>query len=131
MTSIISNYNELHELWDWSLDNCTVTEMKARIRGVQVHMQQFEFFFGLVLGWNLLLHTVSLSVCVCLQRKSLSAAEGLSLAVMTIRTLKNMRADDKFALFCKDVTTLTEHHLMNAPMLPRRRRLPARWRRPR
>ena len=42
-----------------------VTEMKARIRGVQVHMQQFEFFFGLVLGCNLLMHTVSLSVCVC------------------------------------------------------------------
>ena len=27
--------------------------MKARIRGVQVHMQQFEFFFGLALGRNL------------------------------------------------------------------------------
>ena len=78
MTSIISNYNVLHELWEWSLDNCTVTEMKAQIRGVQVHMQQFEFFFGLVLGCNLLLHTVSLSVC--LQRESLSAAECLPLA---------------------------------------------------
>ena len=62
MTSIISNYNVLHELLDWSLDNCTFTEMKARIRGV--YMQQFEFFFGLVLGCNLLLHMVSLSVCV-------------------------------------------------------------------
>ena len=26
MTSMISNYNVLHELWDWSLANCTVTE---------------------------------------------------------------------------------------------------------
>ena len=105
MTSMISNYNVLHELWDWSLDNCTVTDMKARIRGVQVRMQPFEFLFGLVLGCNLLTRTVSLNVCMCLQRKSLYAAEGLSLAVMTIRTLNSMKADDKFALFCKDVST--------------------------
>ena len=38
MTSIISNYSVLHELCDWSLNICTVTEMKARIGGVQVHM---------------------------------------------------------------------------------------------
>ena len=90
--------------------------MQARIRGVQVHMQQFEFFFGLVLGRNLLQHTDSLSVC--LQRKSLSAAEGQALAAMTIRILKNMRADDKCALFWKDVTTLAENNLVNAPIRP-------------
>ena len=56
MASIISYYSVLHELWDWSLRNCTVTEMKARIRGAQVHMQQFKFFFGLVLGRDLLQH---------------------------------------------------------------------------
>ena len=65
MASIISNYSVLHELCDWLMDNCTVTEMKARIRGVQVHMQQFECFFGLVLGRNLLQYCGSLSVCVC------------------------------------------------------------------
>ena len=65
MTSVISNYSVLHELWDWLLDNCTVTEIKARIRGVQIHMQQFESIYGLVLGRNLLKHTDSLSVWVC------------------------------------------------------------------
>ena len=89
-----------------------------------VHMQQFKFF-GLVLGRNLLQHTDSFSVC--LQRKSLSAAESQALAAMTIRTLKNMRADDKCALFWKDVTTLADNNLVNAPVLPRRRRLPARY----
>ena len=39
--------------------------MKARLRGVQVHMQQFEFISRLVLGHNLLQHTDSLSGCVC------------------------------------------------------------------
>ena len=38
-----------------------------------------------------------------------------ALAAMTIRTLKNTKADDKFALFRKDVTTLAEHNLVNAP----------------
>ena len=65
MTTVISNYSVLHALWDWSLDNCTVTEMKARIRGVLVHTQQFEFIFGVVLGRNLLQCIDSLSVCVC------------------------------------------------------------------
>ena len=99
--------------------------MKARIRGVQVHMQQFEIFFNLVLGRNLLQHTDSLSVC--LQRKSHSAAECQGLAAMTIITLKNMRADDYFALFWKDVTTLAENNLVNAAVLSRWRRLPARY----
>ena len=81
--------------------------------------------FGLVLGRNLLQHTDSLSVCM--QRKSFSAAERQAMAAMTIRTLKNMTADDTFALFWNDVTTLAERNLVNAPVLPRRRRLPSRY----
>ena len=106
MISVISHYSALHELWDWSLDNCTVTEIKAHIRGVQIHMHQFQFIFGLVLGRNLLQHTANLSrpMCAC-KKKSLSAAEGQSIAARTFRTLKSMRTDDTFALFCKDVTT--------------------------
>ena len=46
---------------------------------------------------------------------------------MTIRTLKSVRADDNFAMFCIDVTALAEHYLVNAPVLPRRRRLPVRY----
>ena len=81
--------------------------------------------FWLGLGRNLLQHTHSLSVC--LQRNSLSAAEGQTMAAMIIRTLKTMTADDTFTLFWKDVTTLAEHNLVNAPGLPRRRHLPARY----
>ena len=99
--------------------------LKLWSTSTQVHMQQFELFFGLVLGRNLPQHTDSLSVC--LQRKSLSAAEGQAMAAMTIRTLKTMISDDTFAVFWKYVTTLAEHNLVNAPVLPRRRRLPARY----
>ena len=49
-------------------------------------------------------------------KKLVSAAEGLSPAAISIKTLKSMSADDKFALFCKDV-----HNLVNAPVLPMRR----------
>ena len=59
--------------------------MKARIRGV--HTQQFEFIFGLVLDRNLLQHR-QLECVHGLQRKALSVAECLSLAAITIRTLK-------------------------------------------
>ena len=45
-------------------------------------------------------------------KKVVSAAEGLSPAAIK----KSMSADDKFALFCKDV-----HNLANAPVLPLRR----------
>ena len=40
----------LHELYDWTLDNCTITEMKARIGAIQLHMQQFELLFLLDVG---------------------------------------------------------------------------------
>ena len=46
---------------------------------------------------------------------------------MTIITLKSTRADDKCSLFWKDVTTLAESNLVNAPLLPWRRCLPARY----
>ena len=32
--------------------------------------------------------------------------------------MKSMRADDNFVMFCKYFTTLTEHNLVNAPVLP-------------
>ena len=71
MASVISNDSVFHELCDWSLDNRTVTEMEARIRGVQVYMHYFEFIFGLVLGRNLLQLTNSLRVCVCKENRFL------------------------------------------------------------
>ena len=72
--SIIENYEDLHEQWEWSVDNCTDTEMKARIRGVAIHMDGFDFYFGLTIGREVLRHADNLSTG--LQNKSISAAEG-------------------------------------------------------
>ena len=54
MKSIISNYSVLQELWEEAAKLVHNSEMIARIRGVASQMELFDFFFGLVLGKNLL-----------------------------------------------------------------------------
>lgn len=72
LLSIIDNYDTLNDLWDWSLQTVKDTDMKARIRGVQAHMQKFDFFFGSSLAEVLLRNADNLSKT--LQCKDLSAA---------------------------------------------------------
>ena len=50
LEAVLNNYMELMELWEWSLDICKDTEMKARIRGVHGMMTTFPFYFGCTLG---------------------------------------------------------------------------------
>ena len=50
LDSILKNYSNLQNLWEWALENCSDTEMKARIRGVSIHMEDFDFYFGVALG---------------------------------------------------------------------------------
>ena len=118
MTSIILNYSVLYELWDWSLDTSTLIEMKVWIRGVQVHMQQFEFFFGLVLGRNLPQHTDSLSVC--LQRKSLSAAEGQAMAGIGCHDHQNIEDHDSWWYICSVLAWCNRGRISSKNLLVRR-----------
>ena len=97
MYSIIVNYPALKEVWTWSLDNCSDTEMKARIQGVDYHMMKFYFFYELALGECILRHADSLSTT--LQRPNMSAAEGQSIASITVNTLSNLRSERKFTCF--------------------------------
>ena len=55
--SMIDNYSELMDLWDWSLDIIKDTEMKAWIQGVRSYMQTFNLYFGCALGKLLLIQT--------------------------------------------------------------------------
>ena len=66
------------ELWDWSLSNCTDTEMKARIRGVESFMTEFKFLFGCKIGKMVCGHTDNLSRA--LQNAMITAAEGQDVA---------------------------------------------------
>ena len=49
------------ELWEWAAINCSDSEMKARIRGVDVHMKTFDFIFDVCLGELILSHSDNLS----------------------------------------------------------------------
>ena len=95
--SIVENYPALKELWTWSLDNCSDTEMKARILGVDYNMMKCDFFYGLALGQCILRHADSLSTT--LQRPNLSAVEGQSIVSTTVNTLSNLRSENVFTCF--------------------------------
>ena len=73
LQSILYNYKELTELWEWSLSVVSEAEMKARIWSVQSFMDKFSFLFGCHLGKLLLSQTENLSKTI--QRPETSAVE--------------------------------------------------------
>ena len=95
--SILENHSELLELWEWSLEKLKDVDMKARIRGVQVMMVRFDFFFACSVSSILLRNTDQLAQT--LQDPKISAAEGNNLAQMVIKTLRKDRTDEHFDLF--------------------------------
>ena len=43
LNGVIRNFDELQKLWDWSLENFSCQEMKARIRGIKVYTLKFSY----------------------------------------------------------------------------------------
>ena len=121
MQSIIQNYSVLQELWEQAADIVHDSETIARIRGVASQMQCFDFFFGLVLGENLLRHTDNLSRTL---QKSCSASEGQAVADMTKRTLLGIRSEQCFDLFWEKVNRMAGEVDISDPVLPRKRKVP-------
>ena len=124
MQSILINYEELTQLWEWSLEEYTDTETKARVQGVSSQMEKFDFFFGLSLGARILKHADALSTT--LQMKDLSACKAQEIADMTVKTLDSIRNDDPFHLFWQRVVAESGSKGLNEPQLPRRRKGPSR-----
>ena len=60
-------------------------------------MTTFEYYSGVKLDSLLLKHSDNLSKT--LQKTKLSAAEGQSVASLTVKTLEKMRTDDSYHLF--------------------------------
>ena len=87
-------------------------------------MQTFDFFFGLRLGILLLRHSDNLSMS--LQAENLCAAEAQKIAKSTVNILKEMRSDEKFNLFWKDVENKAAIFDVDPPRLPRKKRAQAR-----
>ena len=97
MRSIVDNFETLKKLWEWSLDNCLDTEMKARIHGIDVNMRMFNYLLGAYLGELILRHSDNSRKF--LQNYNLSAVNGWCTASATVETLKCVRHDESFDFF--------------------------------
>ena len=97
MQSAIDNWKVLQELLEKCLESKLEREIRPQIIGVSHQMTTFEYYFGVKLGSLLLKHSDNLSKT--LQKTKLSAAEGQSVASLTVKTLEKMRTDDSYHLF--------------------------------
>ena len=97
LASILSNYEVSLSTWNEAVDAVADTESKARINGVAAQMKTFDFVFGATLGEMILQHSDNLSQC--LQKKTISAAEGQQVAKMVINTLQSIRTEESYNLF--------------------------------
>ena len=91
LSAILKNYGTLMKLWDWSQDNVSDSDMKARIIGVQTKMQSFSFFYGLQLAILVLSHSDNLSTS--LQRAELCAVDAQQNAKLSVTVLRGIRTD--------------------------------------
>ena len=76
-----------------------------------------NYLYGAILGETILRHTYNLSST--LQLKTLSAAEGQQVAMMTIATLTSLRSDISFDLFWDKINIMASQLKVNEPQLPR------------
>ena len=97
LCSIMNFFDALQCTWEEAAEIVIDSETKARFKGVALQMNSFDCIFGNLLGEMLLKHADNLSRT--LQKKSLSAAEGQTIAGMTVDTLKSLRNDASFDLF--------------------------------
>ena len=109
------------ELWKWSLTLVKDTEMKARIIGVKLMMKKFDFLFGCSIGKTLLNQTDKLSAK--LQCPKLSALEAQTIAMYTVKALKQDRNDNYFEIFWEYVIHMPKKLSIEQPVLPRKRKL--------
>ncbi len=120
--SILENYSILQQLWDECLDTRLDPDVKGRVIGVKTQMVQYNLFFGFHLCETILKITDNLSRT--LQKQTMSAAAGQSVADLTVATLKQMRSDESFKLFYALVDTNRQNTGVDEPALPRKRRAP-------
>ena len=73
------------DLWDWSLQATSDTEMKARLQGVKAVMSTSQFLFSCSLGKITFKQADNLNKT--LQYPSISAAQGQEIAHLEIETL--------------------------------------------
>ena len=117
-SAIISNYNYLLELWDWSLLNANLeSDTRAKILGAKSTMQSFNFLFGTHLNKRVLMQTDILAKR--LQGYTVSAVQGAAFAKLVREQLAEERNDDEFNNFWEEVLKSQEEFNVSEPMKPR------------
>ena len=109
------------DLWDWSLQATSDTEMKARLQGVKAVMSTSQFLFSCSLGKIIFKQADNLNKT--LQYPSISAAQGQEIAHLEIETLRKDRCDEKFELFWSNLMNKETELVVADPKLPRKRKL--------
>ena len=100
--------------------------MKARIHGAISHTKKIDFFSSFRLGSTILNQTDNLSHA--LQKPTLSAVETYDLAIKVLAVLRKERRDECFKEFWKKLlSNKNSYALVESPVLPRRRKIPARY----
>ena len=112
-------------LWEESLCHIKDFDIKCRIRGVSSYMETFDFLFGELIGELLLCHSDNLSKT--LQSKDISAAEAQQIVFMTLKTLEDMKTEERFSAFWISAVKIAEDFGVNDPRLPRKRKVPERF----
>ena len=125
LDSVCENYSILLDTFERSLEIVSDTETKSRIIGVLSQMKSFQYYFGVKLGQLIFGHCDNLSRT--LQHKDLSAAEGQSVAALTITTLQSIHTDEMFDLFWEKVQMECEKLDIEEAKLPRARKAPKRY----
>ena len=126
--SIIENYLLLIKTFKEDLEQTKSMpfEMKTRING-QIgdngYMFKFSSFFGFKLAHFILRHTDLLAKK--LQSPNLNAAEGYEMAMMTVLILEEENKTERFENFFNSVVETARDIGVNDPLLPRKRKVPA------
>ena len=125
LQSVIDNWKVLQELWEECLESKLEREIRAQIIGVNDQITTFEYDFGIKLGSLLLRHSDNLPKA--LQKINLSAAEGQSIASLTVKTLEKMQTDDSYHLFWERCNKEAKDLKIGEAVLPRKRQRPFRY----
>ena len=100
--------------------------MKARTHVAISHMKKLDFFFSCRLEAAILNQTVNFSRA--LQKLTLSAVEAHYLALKVLALLRKERSDECFKEFWKKLlSNKNSYALVESPVLPRRKKIPARY----
>ena len=85
LAAFIANYTKLMDLWDWSFQATSDTEMKVRLQGVKAGLSTSQFLLSCSLGKIILKQADHL--IKTLQNPSISAAQRKEIAHLVTKTL--------------------------------------------